>query len=152
MKTWYRGRNSGCDGFGVFDKAVSLWFDIGFEEHGLTEDGKTLAPFFTDFFIKSTSSPVIQTVQLDVVSSDRNCPIFPFELCQLGQLDHCNQLRNHTKSLQKRELGQLCQLGQTFGTVCHLFFYEKSFDGAKAPGIGIARLAWLLEAETSNRC
>ena len=114
MKTWNRGRNSGCHGFGVFDKAVSLWFGTGFEEHSLTEDRKTVAPFFTDFFIKSTSSPVIQTVQLDVVSSDRNCPAFPFELGQLGQLDHCNQLHNHAKSLQKREVGQLCQLGQLF--------------------------------------
>ncbi len=38
-------RNSGCHGFGVFDKAVSSWFDNVSEEHGLTEDGKTVAPF-----------------------------------------------------------------------------------------------------------
>ncbi len=30
---------------GVFDKAVSSWFDHLSEEHGLTEDGKTVAPF-----------------------------------------------------------------------------------------------------------
>ena len=97
-----------------FDKAVCSWFDTRFEEYGLTEDGKTVAPFFTDFFIKYASSTVIQTVQVDVVSSDRNCPSFPFELGQPGQLDHCNQLHNHAKSLQKREVGQLRQLGQQF--------------------------------------
>ena len=37
-------RSSGCHGFGVFDKAVSSCFDNVFEEHGLTEDGKTVAP------------------------------------------------------------------------------------------------------------
>ena len=29
---------------GVFDKAVSSWFDDVSEEHGFTEDGKTLEP------------------------------------------------------------------------------------------------------------
>jgi hypothetical protein len=36
--------------------------------------------------------------------------------------------------------------------MCANLFYETLFDGAKNPGIDIARLAWLLEAETSNRC
>ncbi len=31
---------------GVFSKAVSSRFDDAFEEHGLTEDGKTVAPTF----------------------------------------------------------------------------------------------------------
>ncbi len=35
---------TGCHGFGVFDKAVASWFDTISEEHGLTEDGKTVAP------------------------------------------------------------------------------------------------------------
>ena len=35
----------GYHGFGVFDKAVSSWFNNVFEEHGLTEDGKTVPPF-----------------------------------------------------------------------------------------------------------
>ena len=35
----------GCNGFGVFDKAVSSWIDNVSEEHGLTEDSKTVAPF-----------------------------------------------------------------------------------------------------------
>ena len=39
------GQNSGWHGFGVFDKAVSSWFDNVSEEHGLTEDGKTVPPF-----------------------------------------------------------------------------------------------------------
>ena len=38
-------RNMGWHGFGVFDKAVSSWFDSVSEDHGLTEDGKTLPPF-----------------------------------------------------------------------------------------------------------
>ncbi len=33
-----------CHGFGVFDEAVFSWLDDGTEEHGLTEDGKTVAP------------------------------------------------------------------------------------------------------------
>ena len=37
-------RYLGCHGFGVFDKAVSSWFENISEEHGLTEDGKTVAP------------------------------------------------------------------------------------------------------------
>ena len=36
-------------GFGVFDKAVSSLFDNVFEEHGITEDGKTVAPFSRRF-------------------------------------------------------------------------------------------------------
>ena len=39
----------GWHGFGVFDKTVSSWFDNVPEEHGLTEDGKTLPPFFRPF-------------------------------------------------------------------------------------------------------
>ena len=35
----------GCHGLGVFDKAVSSQCDNDIEEHGLTEDGKTVAPF-----------------------------------------------------------------------------------------------------------
>ena len=35
----------GCHGFGVFDKAVSSWFENVSEEHGLTEVGKTVPPF-----------------------------------------------------------------------------------------------------------
>ncbi len=31
---------------GVFDKAVSSWFGNASDEHGLTEDGKTVAPLF----------------------------------------------------------------------------------------------------------
>ena len=38
-------QDSGWHGLGVFDKAVSSWFDNMSEEHGLTEDGKTVAPF-----------------------------------------------------------------------------------------------------------
>ena len=41
-----RGRNSGCHGFEVFDKAVSSWLDDASEEHGLTEDGKTVPPIY----------------------------------------------------------------------------------------------------------
>ena len=35
----------GCHGFGVFGKAGSSWLDKVSEEHGLTENGKTVAPF-----------------------------------------------------------------------------------------------------------
>ena len=35
----------GWHGFGVFDKAVSSWVDDMPNEHGLTEDGKTVPPF-----------------------------------------------------------------------------------------------------------
>ena len=41
--------NRGWHGFGIFDKAVSLWFGNVPEEHGLTEDGKTVPPFFRPF-------------------------------------------------------------------------------------------------------
>ena len=33
----------GCHGVEVFDKDVSSWLDNISEEHGLTEDGKTVA-------------------------------------------------------------------------------------------------------------
>ena len=34
----------------VFDKAVDSWFDSVFEEHGLTEDGKAVAPRVPSLF------------------------------------------------------------------------------------------------------
>jgi len=40
--------NLGCHGLGVLDKAVRLKCRH-FEEHGLAEDGKTVAPNFSDF-------------------------------------------------------------------------------------------------------
>ena len=39
----------GCHGFGVFDKAVSSRVNNAFEELGLTEDDKTVAPFILAF-------------------------------------------------------------------------------------------------------
>ena len=39
------GQITGWHGFGVFDKAVSSWFDNVSEEHGITEDDKTVPPF-----------------------------------------------------------------------------------------------------------
>ena len=42
--------------------------DNVFEEHGLTEDGKTVAPIFTDFCSKITLSLISQTYWLQVVS------------------------------------------------------------------------------------
>ena len=65
-----RGRH----GFGVFDKAVSSWFDNVSEEHGLTEDGKTVPPIIRAFFSKNTTSQVAQTSNLRVVSSGRPRP------------------------------------------------------------------------------
>ena len=49
--SWLRGtRNLGCHGFGVFDKAVSSWFDnVSQVHHGLTDDGKTVPPIFVVF-------------------------------------------------------------------------------------------------------
>ena len=38
---------------GVFDKAVSSWLDNASEEHGLTEDGKTVALFPWLFVLKA---------------------------------------------------------------------------------------------------
>ncbi len=43
------GRNLGWHGFGVFDKAVASWFDNTNDKHGLTEDGKTVAPIIVAF-------------------------------------------------------------------------------------------------------
>jgi hypothetical protein len=40
--------NLGCHGLGVLDKAVRLKCRH-IEEHGLAEDGKTVAPNFSDF-------------------------------------------------------------------------------------------------------
>jgi hypothetical protein len=48
---------------------VSSWFHNVFEEHGLTEDGKTLVPFFAVFCSTTTSSPATQITHLQVVSS-----------------------------------------------------------------------------------
>ncbi len=42
-------KTRGWHSFGVFDKAVSSWCDNLPEEHGLTEDGKTVPPFFLPF-------------------------------------------------------------------------------------------------------
>ncbi len=42
---------------GVFDKAVSSSFDNLSEEHGLTEDGKTVAPFSGRFVPNAQSLP-----------------------------------------------------------------------------------------------
>ena len=49
-------RNTGWHGFGVFDKAVSSWFDNVSEEHGLTEDGKTVPPFLRIFRVIPVST------------------------------------------------------------------------------------------------
>ena len=54
------GRKTGCHGFGVFDKAVSSWFEDASEEHGFTEDSKTVAPFISACCFKSTSSTATQ--------------------------------------------------------------------------------------------
>ncbi len=43
-------------GFTVFGKAVSSSFDNVSEEHGLTEDGKTVPPVIAAFCSISTSS------------------------------------------------------------------------------------------------
>ena len=40
---------------GVFDKAVSSWFVNVSEEHGLTEDGRAVAPIFAAFRSKLTA-------------------------------------------------------------------------------------------------
>ena len=61
---------AGYHGFGVFDKAVSSWFDNVSEEHGLTEDGKTVPPTIAAFCIKNTLSPATLTIYLQVVSSN----------------------------------------------------------------------------------
>ena len=53
----------------VFDKAVSSWFDNASEEHGLTEDGKTVAPIFVAFCSKSRSPAADSACRLQVVSS-----------------------------------------------------------------------------------
>ena len=42
---WNSSQNSEWHGFGVFDKVVSSWFNNVPEEHGLTEDGKTVPPY-----------------------------------------------------------------------------------------------------------
>ena len=34
----------GCHGFGIFDKAVSSWFDNVYGEHGLMVNGKEMSP------------------------------------------------------------------------------------------------------------
>ena len=49
---WNNGQNSGCHGLTVFGKAVSSIVDNVSEEHGLTEDGKTVAPMIVAFCSK----------------------------------------------------------------------------------------------------
>ena len=49
VETW------GWHGFGVFDKAVSSCLDNVSEEHGLTEDGKTVPPIGAALCSKSTA-------------------------------------------------------------------------------------------------
>ena len=56
---------------GVFDKALSSWIDNVPEEHGLTEDGKTVAPFFIAFCSKRTSAPETRSSKRQLVSSGR---------------------------------------------------------------------------------
>ncbi len=46
---------------GAFDKAVSSWFDNASEEHGLTDDGKTVAPILTALRFKIATSRAMQT-------------------------------------------------------------------------------------------
>ena len=48
-RKFQNGIDPGCQGFGVFDTAVPSGFDKAFKEHGLTEDGKTVAPIFVAF-------------------------------------------------------------------------------------------------------
>ncbi len=42
---------------GVFDKVASSWRDNAFENHGLTEDGKTVAPIIEAFVPKAFPLP-----------------------------------------------------------------------------------------------
>ena len=53
----FRFGDSGCHGFGVFDRAVFSSFKNAFEKHGLTADGKTVAPIIEGFCSKSISAP-----------------------------------------------------------------------------------------------
>ncbi len=50
-------RNSGCHGFGVFDKAVSSSMDNVSEVHGLTENGKTVPPLFSVLSVSKALRP-----------------------------------------------------------------------------------------------
>ena len=67
----------GCHGFGVLDEAVSSSFETASEVHGLTEDGKTVAPTFCS---KCTSFSTTQTFQLLVVGSDDGKLIAPGQI------------------------------------------------------------------------
>ena len=66
--------NTECHGFGVFDKPVPSLFNNVFEEHGLPEDGKTVAPFIETFCSKSISAPAARTSNPQFVSSRHPCP------------------------------------------------------------------------------
>ena len=66
-------------GLGVFDKAVPSWFDNVIEEHGLTEDGKTVKPIFATFCSQSITSPATQTSRLQVDPSGHDRPMFRTE-------------------------------------------------------------------------
>ncbi len=68
------GRKKGCHGFGVFDKAVSSWFEDASEEHGFTEDGKTVAYMISAFCSKSTASPAMRTSHTQFARSGQPRP------------------------------------------------------------------------------
>ena len=64
-------KDAGCHGFGVFDKAVASLFDGVLEDHGLTKDGKTVAPLFADFCSKWNSLLSTHVASLQVVTTER---------------------------------------------------------------------------------
>ena len=59
---------------GVFDKAVSSGCGNAFEEHGLTEDGKTVAPIIEAFCSRSMSADEAQTSHPQFVLSHNPYP------------------------------------------------------------------------------
>ena len=99
--------------FGVFDKAVSSWFDDVSDEHGLTKDGKTVAAIIGAYWPISTSSQAEQPSDLQVVSSGQpRSPVNYSTILATGRL-----FPNRRKSLNV----QTTFLSESTSTSCGLF-------------------------------
>ena len=64
---------------GAFDKAVSSCCDKAFEEHGLTDEGKTVAPILLRLFVPKAFSqqrkhPIVSSFHHTILTS--RCKIF----------------------------------------------------------------------------
>ena len=77
---------------GVFDTAMSSFFENAFEEHGLTEDGKTVAPVIEAYRSKSIcAAAAARTPHPQVVSSHH--PSLPAESLRAAQRHQSSEVR-----------------------------------------------------------